>query len=108
MLRLYAVVIRDYSVVYVEYYWAEDRDHAKAQAIDVHPMSRYDAVSLVPYVEPRDGAPIEGAPGEDWQQLLREACLVIEDLADQRAIPDPSWKEKLAGFRDAINKEKTA
>lgn len=54
MLRLYAVAIRDYSVCFIEFFWAESPDHAMEQAVNAHPTSRHEAVALVPYVEPRD------------------------------------------------------
>jgi hypothetical protein len=52
-MELYAVVIRDYKVVFVEFYWADDADHAMDQAINAHPTSRHEAVAKVPYVPSR-------------------------------------------------------
>ena len=53
-LRLYAVVLRDYKVVWIDYFWATDADRAMEQAVNAHPTSRYEAVSAVPYVKPRE------------------------------------------------------
>lgn len=48
-MKLYAVAIRDYSVCFIEFFWADDHDQAMEQAVNAHPTSRHEAVALVPY-----------------------------------------------------------
>ena len=57
MLRLYVVLIKDYSIHYHEFYWAKDASDAQYQAIEAHPTSKYGPVTLVPYVDAREEAP---------------------------------------------------
>lgn len=57
MLRLYVVLLKDYSVHYHEFYWAEDATHAQEQAVNAHPTSKYGPIALVPYVDAREEAP---------------------------------------------------
>lgn len=59
MVRLYAVVVRDYSVASIEFYWAENATEAEYKAVDAFPTSRYGPTTLVPFVEPREEAPNE-------------------------------------------------
>lgn len=47
-MRLYAVAMRDYSVAFIEFYWAENPDHAMEQAVNSHPTSRHICVAIVP------------------------------------------------------------
>jgi hypothetical protein len=50
---LFAVSMRDYSVSFIDFYWADSAEHAMNQAINANPTSRHDAVALVPYMERR-------------------------------------------------------
>jgi hypothetical protein len=47
--KLYAVSMRDYSVAFIEFFWADDDEHAMEQAVNAHPSSRHEAVAVVPY-----------------------------------------------------------
>ena len=47
-MNLFAVAMRDYTVAFIEFYWAEDADHAMEQAIDANPTSRHICVAVVP------------------------------------------------------------
>ena len=47
-MTLFAVAMRDYSVAFIEFYWADDEEHAMEQAINANPSSRHICVAIVP------------------------------------------------------------
>ncbi len=52
-MKLFAVAIRDYSVAFIDFYWAYSEDDALDKATDDHPTSRIICAAEVEEVEER-------------------------------------------------------